>query len=114
VIPHDIPDAAGLVEAVREFLEGDLLPSLEGRQQFLTRVSVNVLRMVERELTLGPEQASEHAAGLAALGMPDEAALATAIRNGELDDRMEEVRAFVTRTVRAKLEVANPRYLVEG
>lgn len=109
--PHDIPDAAALVEAVREFMEGDLLPSLEGRQQFLTRVSVNVLRMVERELTVGPEQAADHAAGLAALGLADEAALSAAIRGGELDDRMDEVRAFVTSTVRAKLEVANPRYL---
>jgi hypothetical protein len=108
---HGVPPMSGLVEAVREFLEGELMPSLEGRQQFLTRVSVNALRMVERELALGPGQADAHTAGLARLGLADEAALAAAIRNGDLDDRRDEVVSFVRATVRGKLEVANPRYL---
>jgi hypothetical protein len=109
--PHDIPDAAGLVEAVREFLESDVLTSTEGRVQFHTRVAVNVLAMVERELRAGAEQLAAHQAGLEALGVPDERALAEAIRTGAMDDRLDEVRAFVEETVRAKLEVANPRYL---
>jgi hypothetical protein len=109
--PHDLPDSAQLVEAVREFLEGDVLSATEGRVQFHTRVAVNVLRMVERELREGADQLAAHQAGLAALGMADERALADAIRRGELDDRLDEVRAFVESTVRSKLEVANPRYL---
>lgn len=109
--PHDLPDAAGLVEAVREFLEADVEPAVEGRVRFHARVAVNVLAMVERELRLGAAQASAHAAGLTSLGVDSESALAEAIRNGALDDRMDEVRRFVARTVRAKLEVANPRYL---
>ena len=44
--PHDLPDAAGLVEAVREFLERDVMTATEGRVQFHTRVAVNVLGMV--------------------------------------------------------------------
>jgi hypothetical protein len=108
---HDIPDAAGLVEAVREFLENDVMGATEGRIQFHTRVAVNVLGMVERELAKGAAQLEAHRAGLAALGVDDERALAEAIRNGTLDDRLDEVRAFVESTVRAKLEVANPRYL---
>ena len=84
---HDAPTAAGLVEAVREFLERDVMAATEGRIQFHTRVAVNVLRMVERELSLLPEQAVAHDAGLAALGVADEAALAAAIRDGALDDR---------------------------
>jgi hypothetical protein len=43
--------------------------------------------------------------------MADEAALAAAIRDGSLDDRLDEVRAFVRETVEAKLSVANPKYL---
>ena len=109
--PHDVPDAAGLVEAVREFLEKDVMTSTEGRVQFHTRVAVNVLGMVERELRLGEQQLAAHQAGLAALGVADERALADAIRRGELDDRLDEVRAFVESTVRSKLEVANPRHL---
>jgi len=109
--PHDMPSAAQLVEAVREFLERDVMTSTEGRVQFHTRVAVNVLGMVQRELTDGPAQAAAHAAGLARLGVADEAALATAIRDGALDDRLDEVRAFVRETVEAKLSVANPKYL---
>ena len=108
---HDIPDAPSLVEAVREFLERDVMAATEGRVQFHTRVAVNVLNMVERELRLGPAQAAAHTAGLAALGVSDEAALAAAIRSGALDDRLDEVRTFVRDTVEAKLRVANPKYL---
>ena len=109
--PHDIPSAAQLVEAVREFLERDVMAATEGRVQFHTRVAVNVLGMVERELALGPAQARAHAEGLARLGVADEAGLAAAIRSGELDARMDEVSAFVRATVEDKLRVANPKYL---
>lgn len=108
---HDRPTATELVAAVREFLERDVFPSVEGRVQFHTRVAMNALAMVERELELGPEQAAQHARDLAALGVADEAELAAAIRSGALDDRIEDVRDVVRRTVRAKVEVANPKYL---
>jgi hypothetical protein len=109
--PHDIPSAAGLVEAVREFLERDVMTSTEGRVQFHTRVAVNVLGMVERELAMGEEQAAAHAAGLRSLGFDSEAALAGAIRAGDVDGRLEEITDFVRQTVEAKLRVANPKYL---
>jgi len=109
--PHDIPSAPELVEAVREFLERDVLPVLDGRVQFHTRVAVNVLAMVERELASGAAQAEAHKAGLAALGVSSEEELAALIRRGEADDRLDEVGRFVRETVRAKLEVANPKYL---
>lgn len=108
---HDVPDAAGLVEAVREFLEKDVMVATEGRVQFHTRVAINVLGMVERELRLAAAQEAAHGADLASLGVSSERELADAIRRGDLDDRMADVRDVVTRTVRAKLEVANPRYL---
>lgn len=109
--PHDIPTAAQLVEAVREFLERDVMAATDGRVQFHTRVAINVLGMVERELALGADQAAAHAEGLAALGAEDEAALAGAIRSGALDGQLDEVTAFVRSTVEAKLRVANPKYL---
>ena len=108
---HDAPTAAQLVEAVREFLERDVMDATEGRVQFHTRVAVNVLGMVERELALGDAQALAHTHALASLGVASEAEFARAIRDGLLDDRADEVRAAVTATVRAKLEVANPKYL---
>jgi hypothetical protein len=107
---HDLPTKAELVEAVREFLEGDVMEATEGRVNFHARVAANVLRMVERELRLGDEQAAAHVRGLRNLGMAGERELAAAIRDGTLDDRAGEVRAFVEATVRAKLDVANPDY----
>jgi hypothetical protein len=108
--PHDIPSAAELVEAVREFLQTDVMAATDGRTQFLARVSVNVLAMVERELRLGMQQAEAHGEGLRRLGVRDERALADALRAGELDDRIDEATEFVRATVADKLRVANPRY----
>jgi hypothetical protein len=110
--PHDVPTAIELVEAVREFLEKDVMAVTEGRVQFHTRVAVNVLGMVARELELGPAQAAAHRAALQRLGVADEAALAAAIRAGTLDDRRAEVLDVLRETVRAKLEVSNPGYIV--
>jgi hypothetical protein len=108
--PHDAPTAADLIEAVREFLETDVMDATDGRVQFHTRVAVNVLGVVQRELEMGQAQAARHAAGLTRLGLPDDAALAAAIGTGVLDDRLDEVAAFVRQTVEDKLTVANPRY----
>src|SRR3954452_5827038 len=88
---HDVPTAAQLVEAVREFLERDVMRATEGRVQFHTRVAMNVLGMVQRELEEGPAQAAAHHAALGRLGVADEAELAVAIRPGALDDRRAEV-----------------------
>ena len=109
--PHDMPSAQELVEAVREWLERDVLTTTTGRVQFHTRVAINVLGMVERELEVGQAQAAAHEVRLAQLGCTDEADLANRIRNGELDDRLPEVRDLVWATVRDKLKVANPKYL---
>jgi hypothetical protein len=107
---HDAPDAAQLVQAVREFLERDVLPATAGRVRFHARVAVNVLGIVERELTLGPEQEARHRQRLARLGCTDDAELARAIREGRLDDRLDEVTEVVRAAVADKLAVANPRY----
>jgi Domain of unknown function (DUF6285) len=112
--PHDRPTATELVAAVRSFLEDDVMAATEGRVRFHARVAANALGMVEREMSLGPAQAAAHAEALARLGVADETELARAIRNGDLDDRLDEVIEVVRRSVRAKLEVANPRYLDEG
>jgi hypothetical protein len=43
--------------------------------------------------------------------MTDDVEFAVAIRNGDLDDRLDEVRAILRADVNAKLAVANPKYL---
>ncbi len=110
---QDVPSAAELVEAVREFLERDVMNATEGRVQFHTRVAINVLNMVQRELTVGVEQAAAHADRLSTLGVGSEKELCAAIESGALDDRLAEVVAVVRATVRDKLTVANPKYIAD-
>jgi|SRR5665213_1340622 hypothetical protein len=117
---QDRPTAAELVQAVREFLEHDVLTATEGRVQFHARVAINALGMIERELTDGVRFAdAERARAVALLGHADdvhvlEREIATGIRNGDLDDRLDAVRTHVRATVREKLLVANPGYLPQG
>lgn len=108
---HDVPSARHLVESVREWLENDVLSSTSGRLQFHTRVAINVLATVERELEIGPSQRVEHAERLRALGVESDADLADAIRAGRLDFRLDEVIEAVRADVWAKLLVANPSYI---
>ena len=108
---HDPPTARQLVESVREWLETDVFPQVEGRLQFHTRVAMNVLAMVERELELGEEQNENYAAGLAAFQCSSEAELAEKIRTGALLSQEAEVEEFVMNSVIQKLRVANPKYL---
>ncbi len=114
---QDRPTAAELVASVREFLERDMMAATEGRVQFHTRVAVNALGMIERELTLGPGfQQAERTRAAALLGhdaepVELERAIAAGIRDGSLDAQLDAVRAHVRLTVREKLLVANPGYL---
>lgn len=112
--PHDVPTAAELVEAVREWIDRDVAGGNADR--FHARVASNVLAIVERELALGPAHSVAHDARLVALGVQDDAELADAIRSGRMDDRAADVRDAVWAAVRDKLRVANPGYLdrVEG
>jgi hypothetical protein len=114
---QDRPTAGELVTAVREFLEHDVMAATDGRVQFHTRVAVNVLNIVARELDQADVLArSERLRAASLLGHDGdvhtlERELATAIRSGTLDDRLADVRAHVRATVREKLLIANPAYL---
>jgi Domain of unknown function (DUF6285) len=109
--PHDAPSIAQMVEALREWMERDVIAGTTGRLQFHARVARNMLAMIERELELGDAHASDHAVRLADLGCVDDVELSEKIRSGELDDRYVEVRAQVETSVREKLAVANPAYV---
>lgn len=93
----DRPNARELAGAVREFLETEILPTLEDpRLRFRTLVAMNALSIVERESAL-PSPEDE-----------DELHLARRIRAGDVrEGDLEAIRA----RVRARLLVASPTYL---
>jgi hypothetical protein len=129
---QDRPTAAELLEAVRGFLEGEVLPALEGTAKFHARVAANVLAVVGRELALEPAHAAAEWRRLDALlgaaePPADAAALrqALAARTAVLCERIRAgdadagpFRAAVLEHLRAttaeKLAIANPRLVPTG
>ena len=104
------PTAAELLEGVREFLADDVLAATEGRVRFHTRVAINVLAIVERELAAGEAPAGRHAERLAVLGVGSDEELAEAIRAGAFDERLLAVASQLSGSVEDRLSVANPGY----
>jgi hypothetical protein len=117
---QDLPTAAELVDAVREFLERDVHPQASGATRFHSRVAMNVLAIVKRELDLGPAADAAERARLQRL-LPDvgadaslrdlNAALAARIRDRSFGTERDAVVAHLRATVRDKLAIANPRHL---
>ncbi len=65
--PHGRPTVSELLDAVREFLTGQVMPATTGQLSFHARVAANVLGIVARELELGPvPEDAGLAAGVAA------------------------------------------------
>ena len=94
----DRPTAPELVEAVAEFLEGEVLPLMtDHRMKFRTLVALNALGIARRELTEEPEPEPDDAAELLRL-----------VRERGPDP---ELLPLLKRHVAAKLRVSNPRYL---
>ncbi|MEE4298464.1 MAG: DUF6285 domain-containing protein, partial [Pseudomonadales bacterium] len=50
---QDRPHDTEILQTVGDYLEGELLPELEGPLRYRTLVAVNLLRILQRELTQG-------------------------------------------------------------
>jgi len=97
---RDRPTASELVEAVREFVERQLLPALtDPRLRFHTHVAINALGIVGRELESTADDV---------LSRDEAAELAALIRAG---DAPPDTLALLKRDVAAKLRIASPHYL---
>ena len=116
-MPTDRPNAAELVEAVREFLTDQVTPAVAGQLAFHVRVAANALGIVERTLAEGTVMdAAEQARLTDLLGQDGDLGdqnrvLAERIRAGDLDDQRTAVLDHLRRTAHDKVRLANPRYL---
>lgn len=105
---HGRPTAAELVAAVANFLETQIHTSERNAADEVSAAAY-ALRLVEREL-LDTSVDADSRAALDNLGCADEAQLAEAIRNGQLDDRADDVTTCLRALVNNRLAVAHPGY----
>jgi len=116
-MPASLPDSVILLGAAIKYLEDELLPALSGYHRFKTRVTINVLSTVRRELELRESQAAAELQRLAALigygGTLDElnTELAMRIRSGAIAADDPQLVAHVRESLRAALEINNPGWL---
>ncbi len=130
---QDRPRVGELLDAVRHFLETDVVPALQGHKQFHARVAVNVLAIIGRELEHEDTQRQAEWERLARLldddqTLPSERAAANRLvrqRTADLCARIErgdadsdpwgqQVVEHLRRTVIEKLVVANPKFLASA
>lgn len=102
------PSSAELIEAVKERMEAAIDRPIGG---FEARVVRNVLAIVERELTLGPDVAVDRSVLLADFGATDDEALAAAIRSGAHDVDAADLRQRLLALAEVQLAIDNPRWL---
>jgi Domain of unknown function (DUF6285) len=117
----DRPGAAELAEAVREFLELEVLPVVEdARLRFRVLVAANALTIAQRDLEIGDRLVEEEIALLERLvgTLPASSVrerrislnreLARRVRRGEVPEGTLEA---LRRIAELKLRAASPRYL---
>jgi len=119
-MPAFVPPAATLLQAAADDLERDVLPAVAGFPRFRTRVIVNVLRLLTRELALGDAaDAAEHARLQALLDTESEDLpalredLARRIEDGSVNLADEALVQHLRESLREALAVDNPGWTSE-
>ena len=113
---YDRPEIRELVAVVKEFLERQAMPALEGRVAFHARVAANALGIVERELELADTANDTEGERLRALlgsdgGLDDlNRELCRRLRSGDLTAETPGLLDHLRATTLAKLAVDQPRY----
>jgi hypothetical protein len=107
---HDRPTASELIESVREWLERDVLPAVDGRLSFHTRVAMNSLDIVRRELDTQDAVESVHADVLNQLHVDSDQELSQRIRAGEFDSHLLGLLDDLAPVIENKVRVSNPKY----
>jgi hypothetical protein len=125
-LTQDRPEAADLLDAVAEFLFGQVRQAVPREQRFQVLVAANLCAVVAREVRAGERPLEDDLELFAALldrDPPDasgqeltaavheaQSELARRLRAGELDGDLPEVAAALREHVRRKLAVARPGY----
>ena len=113
------PKTEELARAVAGWID-ELRPSLDPRNAFLARVAVNVLGVIQRELTQGPAAEARAVEGMAGvLGHAGDfvalnAELCERIRAGEFTVETPGLLGVLTTMARDQVAIDQPNYRPEG
>jgi Domain of unknown function (DUF6285) len=125
---QDRPDAPELLDALAEFLHGDVAEWAPREKRFQVLVAASLCAILGRELRAGDAplrddltlicellKADPPAAPLGGMELRDavreaEAELARRLRGGELDGDLDAVASRLRDHVRRKVEIARPGY----
>ena len=116
-MPQSVPSVPALLTAVVKYLEEDLFPSLTGYHRFKTRVTINVLNIIRRELEMRGTQSAAECVRLRALvgrdGDTDTLSneLSEMIRRGAIDLNDSNLRAHIRQSLADALAINNPKWL---
>ncbi|KQP06202.1 DUF6285 domain-containing protein [Pseudorhodoferax sp. Leaf265] len=111
-----IPPATALLQATADYLEHELLPTLDGYHRFQTRIAANVLRTALREAELAPAHDAAAGARLRALLQREgdtatlNRALHDAIASGAMPLHAPELVQHLRQSLREALAINNPRW----
>lgn len=112
-MPQSHPDAQTLLAAAVDQLEAEVYPTLQGGMRYRTRIVLNVLRVVQRELALGAGFDAQDAAELQKLpGLESGGAevLTQRIEDGQADLDDPRLVAFLRQSLDRALAINNPRW----
>ncbi len=113
------PKTEELAKAVAGWID-EIRPGLDPRNAFLARVAVNVLGVIQRELTQGPAAEARALEGMAdVLGHEGDfaalnAELCERIRAGEFTVETPGLLAVLTTMARDQVAIDQPNYKPEG
>lgn len=121
---QDRPNVVELLETLGNYLEGELMPALDGPLAYRTRVAANLVRILEREHALGPVSLRrEHALLCGLLDIDPHASRSNSLEEAVIElnrkvgaaidaGRIEHARAWpaLMEIARAKLSIIRPGY----
>ena len=115
-MPTNRPNIKELVEAVREFLENKIQPAMDGQLSLHARIAVNMLKIVERELSLGPGLEEQELERLKSILKQDgtlaelNATLCEKLKNKEINYQDKNLVSHLRLSALGKLAIDNPNY----
>jgi hypothetical protein len=103
-----------------QYLEQGLLPTLSGYHRFQTRVTVNVLNIIRRELeSRAAQESAERERLIAIVGHGDTVEALTEelcdlIRTGGIDLSRGDLRSHIKQSLADALAINNPKWAAES